>query len=116
MADYLTVTAPGDTYTPALIPITGDRLIHPADVPNDLARIVLRWGRNWVPQTWAAREHFTGLGLPDGDPPTYPDEQVRGWLFLPPQADSLAARVRSGELDVATALSVEAEAWPMPQR
>lgn len=112
MADYLTVTAPGATYTPQLIPITGDRLIHPADVPNDLARIVLRWGRSWVPQTYAARDHFASLGLGEGEPPRYGDDQVRGWLFLPAEPESLADQVRSGALDVATALSVEAEAWP----
>ena len=112
MTDYLTVTAPGATYTPQLIPITGDRLIHPADVPNDLARIVLRWGRHWVPQTLAARDHFAALGFAGGEPTRYSDKLVTGWRFLPAEPDSLAARVRSGELDVATALSVEAEVWP----
>jgi hypothetical protein len=112
MSDYLTVAAPGVPFTARLVPITGDRLIHPSDVQNELARIVLRWGPDWLPRTWATREYFLCRGAGEGDPPRYTDEHVRGWLLLPPEPESLAAKVRTGEIDVATALCVEAEAWP----
>ncbi|ASR38138.1 hypothetical protein BAY61_27520 [Prauserella marina] len=114
MSDHLTIAAPGARYSSQLVPITGDRLIYPSDLQSDAARIVLRWGRRWAPQTWAARAHFAKQGhgnLTDEVTPTYSDELVTGWLLLPPEPASLAARVRSGELDVATALCVEAEAW-----
>ncbi|GAA1949214.1 hypothetical protein [Amycolatopsis minnesotensis] len=112
MSDYLLLTAPGATYTPKLVALTGDRLIHPRDVPSDIARIVIRWGRAWWPHTIAARNHFTKTSGDDGGR-GYCDRQVSGWLFLSPDDGSLAGKVRSGELDVATALSVEAEVWPM---
>ncbi|RJQ88474.1 hypothetical protein [Amycolatopsis panacis] len=106
------VDAPGAPYTSRLVAITGDRLIHPADTQNDLARIVLRWARGWVPETWAARQYFAYCGAGDGESPRYADQDVAGWLLLRPQPGSLASRVRSNELDVATALAAEAEAWP----
>ncbi|GAB2769845.1 hypothetical protein [Amycolatopsis magusensis] len=112
MFDHLSVSAPGAVFTARLLPITGDRLIHPADRQNELGRIVLRWGRQWIAQTWAAGEHFRILGAGSGEPPRYEDKHVRGWLFLRPEIGSLAEKVRTGEIDVATALCVEAEAWP----
>ncbi|MGW4485653.1 hypothetical protein ACWEOE_17660 [Amycolatopsis sp. NPDC004368] len=108
----LAISAPGVTYTPRLVAIAGDRLIHPADSQNDLARIVLRWARCWVPETWAARQYFAALGVGDDESPCYTDEHVTGWRLLLPRAGSLAWQVRSGELEVATALAAEAEAWP----
>lgn len=112
MTDYLTVTAPGAAFTPRLIPVTGDRLVHPADRENELARIVIRWGRGWIAETQRTRDFFKRVGTGEGDPPRYGDRAVLGWLFLSPQKGSLAEKVRSGEIDIATALSVEAEAWP----
>ncbi|MDT8911936.1 hypothetical protein [Amycolatopsis sp. PS_44_ISF1] len=112
MESHLLIGAPGAIYTARLVAITGDRLIHPADAQNDLARIVLRWARAWVPETWAARRHFDALGIGDGESPQYADRDVTGWLLLRPQPESLAAQVRSNRLDVATALAAEAEAWP----
>jgi hypothetical protein len=112
MNDRLVVAPVGATFTPHLICITGDRLIHPADGNNDLARIVVRWARAWVPETWPAREYFTALGIGDDEKPCYTDEDVVGWRLLEPGHGSLAWRVRSGEIDVTTALTAEAEAWP----
>lgn len=112
MDSHLVIGAPGAAYTPRLVAITGDRLIHPADARNDLARIVLRWARAWVPETWAARQYFASLGIGDDESPRYTDRDVTGWLLLRPQPGSLASQVRSSELDVATALAAEAEAWP----
>lgn len=102
----------GTAYTPRLIRTAGDRLIHPADTHNDLARIVVRWAHGWVPETWPARRYFTALGIGDDESPCYTDDDVVGWLFIRPRFPSLAWRVRSGEIDVATALTAEAEAWP----
>ncbi|MBN9743651.1 hypothetical protein DMP23_21660 [Amycolatopsis sp. A1MSW2902] len=112
MDSHLMIGAPGATYTPRLVAIAGDRLIHPADPRNDLARIVLRWERAWVPETWAARQYFAALGIGDDEAPRYTDQDVTGWLLLQPRPGTLAAQVRSSELDVATALAAEAEAWP----
>jgi hypothetical protein len=112
MNSHLVVAPVGATFTPRLICTTGDRLIHPSDGRNDLARIVVRWARTWVPETWPARQYFAALGIGDDENPCYTDEDVAGWLLLPPRPDSLAWRVRSGELDVTTALTAEAEAWP----
>ena len=112
MNTELVVAPLGATYTPRLICTTGDRLIHPADGRNDLARIVVRWARAWVPETWPARQYFAALGIGDDENPCYHDEDVIGWHLLQPRPDSLAWRVRSGEIDVTTALTAEAEAWP----
>ncbi|WP_344860519.1 hypothetical protein [Amycolatopsis ultiminotia] len=106
------IGAPGVTYTASLVAITGDRLIHPSDAQNDLARIVVRWARAWAPETWAARQYFAALGIGDDEEPRYTDRDVTGWLLLRPQLGSLASQVRSSTLDVATALAAEAEAWP----
>ncbi|RSN16428.1 hypothetical protein DMC63_23095 [Streptomyces sp. WAC 05977] len=102
----------GAAFSNRLICTAGDRLIHPADNNNELARIVTRWSRAWVPETWAARQYFTALGIGDDENPRYTDEHVVGWLLIQPRPDSLAWRVRTGAIDVTTALTVEAEAWP----
>jgi hypothetical protein len=112
MNRHLEVAPVGAAFTARLICMTGDRLIHPADRRNDLARIVVRWARYWVPETWSARQYFTALGIGDDENPCYTDEDVSGWRLLEPRPDSLAWRVRSGEIDVTTALTAEAEAWP----
>ncbi len=112
MNERLVVAPVGAAFTPRLICTTGDRLIHPVDRHNDLARIVVRWARAWVPETWPARKYFTALGIGDDENPSYTDEDVSGWRLLQPRPGSLAWRVRSGEIDVATALTAEAEAWP----
>ncbi|OAP21793.1 hypothetical protein A4R44_07250 [Amycolatopsis sp. M39] len=85
MDSHLMIGAPGATYTPRLVAIAGDRLIHPADPRNDLARIVLRWERAWVPETWAARQYFAALGIGDDEAPRYTDQDVTGWLLLQPR-------------------------------
>ncbi|QWF77804.1 hypothetical protein [Amycolatopsis sp. CA-230715] len=112
MSDHLLVAAPGARFTTSTVPITGDRLIHPRDVPNDLARIVVRWARTWLPYTAAARDHFDRLERSLGTRTRYADSEVLGWLFLTPEDGSLAAKVRSGEIEAATALCAESEAWP----
>jgi hypothetical protein len=112
MNRHLEVAPVGAAFTERLICMTGDRLIHPADRRNDLARIVVRWARFWVPETWWARQYFSALGIGDDESPCYTDEDVAGWRLLEPRPDSLAWRVRSGEIDVTTALTAEAEAWP----
>ncbi|MEV6627381.1 hypothetical protein AB0M83_33170 [Amycolatopsis sp. NPDC051106] len=112
MNRHLEVAPVGAAFTARLVCMTGDRLIHPADRRNDLARIVVRWARYWVPETWSARQYFTALGIGDDENPCYADEDVSGWRLLEPRPDSLAWRVRSGEIDVTTALTAEAEAWP----
>ena len=111
MNNRFTLPAYGYRYTRGVVPITGDRLLHPEDRENDLARIVQRWGRHWAAATWPAKEHFAKLGRGSGDPPLHTDADVAGWIFLNPAAGSLAEQVRTGEVDVATALSAEAEAW-----
>ncbi len=73
---------------------------------------MVRWARTWVPETWPARQYFTSLGIGDDENPFYTDNDVAGWLLMQPQPGSLAWRVRSREIDVATALTAEAEAWP----
>ncbi|WP_410651400.1 hypothetical protein [Amycolatopsis sp. cmx-4-54] len=111
------VAAPlGAAYTSRLVCTAGDRLIHPADSRNDLARIVVRWARRWVPETWPAREYFDALGIGDAESPYYDDDAVTGWLLVEPRPDSLAWQVRTGQIDIATALTAEAEAWPDPQK
>jgi hypothetical protein len=107
----LTITAPGVPFSSRIVAITGDRLIHPHDLPSDIARIVLRWGPRWLPHTGTARQYFAARGFTD-DEPSYRNHDVTGWLLLPPQPGSLAEQVRSGHLDIATALSAEALAWP----
>jgi hypothetical protein len=102
----------GAQYSPRLICTAGDRLIHPADRPNDLARVVVRWAKAWMPETWPARQYFAALGIGDHKNPCYADQDVDGWLLLQPRPGSLAEQVRSGKVDVATALAAEAEVWP----
>ncbi|KFU76678.1 hypothetical protein SAMN04489729_7900 [Amycolatopsis lurida] len=116
MNNHLVAAPLGAAYTPRLVCTTGDRLIHPADSRNDLARIVVRWARRWVPETWPAREYFDALGIGDAEVPCYDDESVTGWLLMEPQPDSLAWQVRTGRIDIATALTAEAEAWPDPRK
>ncbi|WET80999.1 hypothetical protein P3102_07120 [Amycolatopsis sp. QT-25] len=113
MTDQLVTAPTGAAFTSQLVCTTGDRLIHPADGRNDLARIVVRWARRWVPETWPAREYFDALGVGDPDSPCYDDEAVMGWLLLEPQPNSLAWQVRTGRIDITTALTAEAEAWPV---
>lgn len=110
--DQLLAAPVGAAFTARLVCLTGDRLIHPADSRNDLARIVVRWARRWVPETWPARQYFEALGVGDVENPCYTDDAVAGWLLLEPRPESLAWRVRSGEIEIATALTAEAEAWP----
>ncbi len=112
MNDSQIVAPLGAAFTSRLVCTAGDRLIHPADSHNDLARIVVRWARTWVPETWPARQYFSSLGIGEDENPCYSDKDVAGWLLLQPRPGSLAWRVRSGEIDVATALTAEAEAWP----
>ncbi|MFI9450128.1 hypothetical protein [Amycolatopsis sp. NPDC052450] len=112
MNDQLMAAPVGAAFTSRLVCLAGDRLIHPADGRNDLARIVVRWARRWVAETWAARQYFEALGIGDLENPCYTDEDVAGWLLLEPRQGSLAWRVRSGEIEIATALTAEAEAWP----
>ncbi|WP_410663520.1 hypothetical protein [Amycolatopsis sp. lyj-84] len=113
MNDRHVIAPLGAAFTPRLICMAGDRLIHPADSNNDLARIVVRWARAWTAETWPARQYFTSLGTGDDENPCYSDNDVAGWLLMQPQPGSLAWRVRSREIDVATALTAEAEAWPV---
>ncbi|OXM56130.1 hypothetical protein CFP71_14990 [Amycolatopsis thailandensis] len=112
MSDKPMVAPLGAAFTSNMICTSGDRLIHPADRNNDLARIVVRWARMWVPDTWPARRYFTSLGIGDDENPCYADKEVEGWLLVQPWPESLAWRVRSGDIDIATALTAEAEAWP----
>ncbi len=102
----------GPAFSPRLICIAGDRLMHPADMRNDLARIVVRWSLGWVPETWPARQYFLALGIGDDEEPSCTDQDVVGWRLLEPRATSLAWRVRADEVDVTTALTAEALAWP----
>jgi hypothetical protein len=90
-------------------------LIHPGDCLSQVARIVMRWGPDWLPQTWSTRKYFERLGV-GGDEPRYTDAHVKGWLLLPPEPGSLADQVRSGRIDVAVALSAEATVWPTANR
>lgn len=112
MSDKPIVAPLGAAFTSSMICTNGDRLVHPADGPNDLARIVVRWARVWVPDTWPARRYFASLGIGDEESPQYTDKDVEGWLLTQPRLDSLAWHVRSGDIDIATALTAEAEAWP----
>jgi hypothetical protein len=115
MSDHLDVVSPGASFDFRIIPITGDRLIHPGDSHSQVARIVLRWGPHWLPQTWSTRKFFERCGV-GGDEPRYTDAHVKGWLLLPPEPGSLADQVRSGRIDVAVALSAEATVWPSAKR
>ncbi|WP_158883510.1 hypothetical protein [Amycolatopsis anabasis] len=109
--DTLTIYAPGIPFDWRVTPVTGDRLIHPADQPNEIGRIVLRWGPVWVPQTKTASDYFAKRRR-EGEDIFGTDAEVAGWLMLRPESGSLADMVRSGDIDVATALSAEAEVWP----
>lgn len=107
----LTIASPGVPFTSRVVAITGDRLIHPRDIQSDLARVVLRWGPRWLPQTETAQRYFARQGFSEDDS-FYRDRDVTGWPLLPPEPGSLAEQVRTGRLDIATALSAEAVAWP----
>ncbi|WP_410574363.1 hypothetical protein [Amycolatopsis sp. cmx-4-61] len=103
---------PGVAFSPRLICISGDRLIHPSDNLGDEARIVVRLARGWLPETWRAHRHFTDRGAAGREKRCYSDDDVTGWLLLDPRPGSLAWQVRMGKLDITTALTAEAEIWP----